>query len=112
MDIFPVDAHAPPHAVHLQIAAEVYARAADLAARCGADVAEGGADAREKLAGAERLREIIVRAHIERDDLIPFASAGGDDDHRQRRPLAKPRKDLHAVHIRQTEIEQHKIRAV
>ena len=112
MDILPADTHAPPHAVHLQIAAAVHARAPDLAARGGADVTERGSDARKKLAGAEGLRKIIVRAHIKRHDLVAFTSAGGNDDHRERGPLAESRENVDAVHIRQAEIEQHEIRTV
>ena len=112
MDVLPADAHAPPHAVYFQIAAAVHARAPDLAARGGADVAERGTDACEKLTGAEGLRKIIVRAHIKRNDLVAFTSAGGYDDHRECGPFAESRENVHAVHIRQAEIEQHEIRAV
>ena len=46
----------------------------------GRGVAQGGAQAGEKLADGEGLFDIIVGAEIQRGDLLGFLVAGGQDD--------------------------------
>ena len=45
-------------------------------------MAQGSPDAREKLGGADRLGQIIIRAEVERTYLFLFLRAGGEDDDR------------------------------
>ena len=66
----------------------------------------------EKLRRAERLGDIVVRAHVECLYLIALIAARGDDDDGQARPGAHGLYYLHAVHIRQAEVEHHEIRTV
>ena len=75
-------------------------------------VADGRADAREQLFGAEGLRQIIVRARVQRGDLIALVAARGDDDDGKLRPLAHRLDYLHPVHVRQAEVEHDEIRTV
>ena len=42
-------------------------------------MAQGSPDAREKLGGADRLGQIIIRAEVERTYLFLFLRAGGED---------------------------------
>ena len=43
-------------------------------------VADGRADTREQLFGAKGLRQVIVRARVQRGNLIALVAARGDDD--------------------------------
>ncbi len=69
-------------------------------------------DAREQLGHAEGLREIVVRARVERLNLLPVVSACGDDQNGELRDLTQLSDDVHAVHIRQPEIEHEDVRVV
>ena len=59
-------------------------------------MAQGSPDAREKLGGADRLGQIIIRAEVERTYLFLFLRAGGEDDDRDAGPGADLADDLHA----------------
>ena len=77
-----------------------------------AGMADGRADARKQLLRPEGLGQVIVRACVQRGDLVLLVAAGGDDDNGDLRPCAHAPQDLHSVHVRQTEIENDDVRAV
>src|SRR5215472_832423 len=70
---------------------------------------EGGPDAREELADAEGLAEVVVRAGVESSNLGGLLLARGDDYERHARPGAQPPDDLQTIHVRQAEIEDDQI---
>ena len=78
----------------------------------GAGMADGRADAGQQLRGAKGLHQIIVGAIVQRLHLIVLMVAGGDHHHRQVGPLADGLQDLHAVHIRQPQIQHDQVGAV
>ena len=77
-----------------------------------ARVADGGADAREELLGAEGLGEVVVGAGVEGLDLIALVAAGGDDKDGDLRPFADAAEDGHAVHVGQAEVEDDEVGTV
>src|ERR1044071_5114963 len=69
---------------------------------------EQGLDPAQQLPEPERLREVVVRAELQADDLVDLLVAGGEHEHRRlgaRRPQAP--QDLEAVHARQSDVDQH-----
>ena len=99
--------------VDRQLADGELARLRDLRIGQGrARVADGRSDAGEELRRAEGLDEVVVRAVVEGFNLVVLVRAGGDDDHRQVRPLAHGFEHLQPVHIRQPQIQNDQIRAV
>ena len=75
-------------------------------------MAQGSPDAREKLGGADRLGQIIIRAEVERTYLFLFLRAGGEDDDRDAGPGADLADDLYAVHVWKPQVEENQIRAL
>ena len=69
------DPHLSPRQVHAQLP-DREGRVAGLAISLSR-VTEGHAHARQKLADRERLRHVVVRAGIERNDLVRLGTAGG-----------------------------------
>ncbi len=63
----------------------------------------------KKLAGAERLREVVVRAHLQADDAIGFVTLGGEHDHRDTALLTDPLERLQAVELRHHHVQQHRV---
>ena len=64
------------------------------------------AHARQQLVHAERLGQIVVRAGVERRDLVFLAAARGDHDDGDAAPLAKAARDIDAVAVGKAEVEQ------
>ena len=56
------------------------------------------------------LRQVIVRPGIQRPDFIGILRSGTDHNDRHIRPRTDFPYDLHAVHIRESQIKQHNIR--
>ena len=75
-------------------------------------VADGRADPCQQLTGSKRLCEIIIRARIQRLDLVSFMRPGGDDHDRHLRPAPDLAQNLHPVHVRKAQIENDHIRTV
>ena len=67
------------------------------------------ADARQELADAEGLGQVVVGARVERLDLFLLVAACGQDDDRPRIPLAQPCRHFHAVDVGQAQIEDDQI---
>jgi hypothetical protein len=72
-------------------------------------VAQGDAHACEQLVGAEGLLDVVVGSRVQRGDLVALAAAGGEDDHRHRRPLAQPPDHLEPIHVGQPEVDDHDV---
>jgi hypothetical protein len=73
------------------------------------DPPEHRSDAREQLAGAERLDDVIVCAELQADHSICFLAAGRQHDDRRRGGAAQLARDVEAVHARQPEVEYHQV---
>ena len=75
--------------------------------------AEGGPDAGQQLRHAEGLDHIVVRPHVQRPHLFRLPVPGGDDDDGHL-PGQAPElgQNLQAVHVGQTQVQQHQIGAV
>ena len=73
-------------------------------------MSQRGPEARCQLADAERLLDIVVRAKVERLDLLRLAIARGEDDYRRLRELPDLAQDVLAVAIRQAEVEDDEVR--
>ena len=67
------------------------------------------AHARQQLADAERLGQVVVGAGVERRDLVVLAAARRQHDDRHRRPLAQVADEVDAVAVGQSEVEQHQV---
>src|SRR5438132_11415734 len=65
-----------------------------------------GPDAGEQLIGAERLGEIVVRAHIERPNLVGLVAARADHDHRREAAAFEGGEDMPTIHKWQADVEQ------
>ena len=68
-------------------------------------VAQRHAHARQQLAGAEGLGQVVVGAGVERGDLVALLAARRQHDDRHVRPLAQAPDHLQAVDVGQAEIE-------
>ena len=77
---------------------------------CCGEMADCGADAGKQFGSAERLCDIIICSCIECEYLFIFLRPCGDDDDRHGGPFANFFNDVHAVNIRQAEVEEQKIR--
>ena len=75
-------------------------------------VTDGRADAREQLARAERLFDVVVRAEVERHDLVMLVRARRNDDDRQARPRTNLLEDVYPVHVGKPQVENDEIGAV
>ena len=64
-----------------------------------------GSHARQQLADAERLVDIIIRAEVESRDFFRFAIARGQHDDRDVGPFADASDHVLAVAVRQAEVE-------
>ena len=71
----------------------------------GLGPAYGGAQPGEQFVHAEGLGDVVVRAGVERLDLLVGSVAGGEHQDRHARPAPQPLDDLDAVHVGQTEVE-------
>ena len=64
---------------------------------------------REQLLHAERLRDVVVGARVERRDLVGLRFAHRQHDHRHVAERAHPPDHLGAVDVGQPEVEQHQV---
>ncbi len=84
------------------------------------DTIDGGAtqyrvDAGEKLAGGERLGDVVVRAAFEAGHLITLLRSGREHDHRElaRFAVALQRaRQLEATHVRKHPVDEHEVGAL
>ena len=74
--------------------------------------AQHGANAAGKLARAERLGHIVVRAQVQPLDAVVLVRAHGEHDHRRVADLADALERLEAVHAGHFDVEQHQVRVV
>ena len=79
--------------------------------RLGMAVPQRSADPCHELAGAEWLRDIIVRAQIQSGDLLLLLGAGRYDDHRNIAPGTQLLLFLYPVNVRKPYIYQDLIGA-
>jgi hypothetical protein len=63
------------------------------------------------LAGTERLDEVVVRTRVEGGDLLGFRGPRREHDDRDRGPAAQVEHQVDPVTVRQSEVEQHEVRA-
>jgi hypothetical protein len=70
-----------------------------------AGATEDGLDARDELARIERLRQVVVRAHLEADDLVDVLVAGAQHEDRHVGRLPDAPTDVDAVDVREHEVE-------
>ena len=75
----------------------------------GLGPSQRGAQARQELAHAERLRDVVVGAGVERHDLLGVLVPGGEHDDRDRRPAAQAVHDLDAVDAGKPEIDDRRV---
>ena len=100
-------AHAMGGAVHLDIA-----DADHVLGQAGADAAQHGAQARQKLGHRERLGEIIVGAGVEAADAVGLLAARRQHDDRHVAGFlaaAQAAADFDAGELRQHPVQQHQI---
>ncbi len=72
--------------------------------------AQQGAQARQQLFGNERLGEVIVSAGIKASHLLAPRIAGGQNQDREGFSVRTPfLQDADAVHLRQAEVQDHRI---
>ncbi|MNF66341.1 hypothetical protein D3C84_481310 [compost metagenome] len=75
--------------------------------------AQQGLDARQQLARAERLAQVVVGAQLQADHPVGLVGAGGEHDHRHRGEalvLAHPAAQAETVLVGQHHIENHQVR--
>ena len=72
----------------------------------------GDAQPRQQLLHGEGLGEVVVRTAVQRADLVAVLAAGADDDDGHVRPGSNLEDELHAVHVRQAQIQQDHVRIV
>ena len=66
-------------------------------------------DALDQQALAERLLDIVVRAHAEAQHLVHLVVLRRQEDHRHARGLAQARQQFHAVHAWHLDVEDRQI---
>ena len=71
--------------------------------------AEHGADARKQFARAERLGEVIVGAELEAHHPVGLVAPSGEHDDRDRRLVAEPAREVHAVFGLEPQVEQDEV---
>src|SRR6266851_7442754 len=64
-----------------------------------------GADSGEQFLGAEWLGQIVVRSHVERENIVGLVAPGADDDHRRDAAAFERGEDMPAVHEGQADVE-------
>ena len=74
-----------------------------------ARMADSRADAGEQFTRPEGLFDVIVRAEIERRDLVALVRTRGDHDDRHARPGPHLLEHLHAVHVGKTEVKDDQV---
>ena len=71
--------------------------------------AQRGLDARDHLARVERLRDVVVRAHLQPDDLVDVLGARGEHQHGHARLAADGGADLEPVEAGHHQVEQDEV---
>ena len=71
--------------------------------------AQDGLDARDELARAERLGEVVVGAQLEPQELVQLVVARGEHHDGQRRGARGLAGHVEAVELRQPEVEHHEV---
>ena len=70
-----------------------------------------GPDSGQQFADSERLFHIVVGAQVQGDDFLGLAVACGPDDDRSLIEVPRPRQDVLAVHVGQTQVQHHRVGA-
>ena len=70
--------------------------------------AQHGTQSCEQLVDAERLRDVVVRAGVERGDLLALLPDRGEDDHRRVAPGPELAAHVGAAAVGQHEVEDHR----
>src|SRR5579862_6841355 len=100
---------APPVEIDDEVAVADHA-AADRVGQIAIGASQVGLDPRQQLPQAERLRQVVVRAELEADDLVDLLVAGGEhQDGGLAARGADPAEHLEAVHGRQADVEQDEV---
>ena len=102
----PLALHEAPGDVHLEVAGLHDRRRRG--ERRGAP--QQRADAREQLAGGERLGEVVVGALVQGRDLVRLVGAHGQDEDRRRHPGAQLAADLDAAAVGEHEVQHDEVR--
>ena len=76
-----------------------------VATAVGRGAAQNALDPGDELARIERLRQVVVGADLETDDLVHVLVASGQHQDRDVGALAHAAADLEAVHVGQVEVE-------
>ena len=76
----------------------------------GIEIDGRGGDARDELAGAERLRQVVVGALVETEQLVGLLAARGGHDDRRLRAGVDAAADLDAVEAGQHQVEHDQVR--
>ena len=66
--------------------------------------------ARQQLADRKRLRHVVVRAGVERGDLLVVVADGRDEDDRRAAPRAQLPADVTSRAVGQQQVEDHRVR--
>ena len=90
---------------------EVDDEIADLEHRLGRrpDPAECRPQPREQLVDAERLRDVVVRAGVERGDLLALLADGREDEDRDARPRPQLAADVDPAPVGEDEVEDDRL---
>src|SRR3954471_6870100 len=100
---------APPLEVDEQVAVPDDA-AADSVREVAVRATEERLDPTHQLAQTERLRQVVIRAELETDDLVDLIVTRRQDEDRHLGPRgAQPAEDLEAVHPGQADVEDHEV---
>ena len=67
--------------------------------------ADGGPQPGQEFVHAERLGDVVVGPRVQRRHLLVGSPAGGEHQDRYARPAAQGLDDVHAVHVRQAQVE-------
>src|SRR3989449_7792137 len=106
-----MDLHAvAPDDVLFQVRRDLAQLEYRLAGAGAGGVAQRRAHAREQLADAEGLGDIVVRAGVERLDLRALLRARREHQDRHRRPGANAPDHVHAVDVGQAEVDDRQVR--
>ena len=78
----------------------------------GAGAAQDRADARDELAGAERLDDVVVGAELEAQHPVGLVAAGGEHDHRHALVGAQLAQQVEARAVGEHDVEEHEVGAL
>ena len=78
-------------------------------ARAEAAAPQQRTDAGNQQSQAERLGDVIVRAHLEAGFLVALVVLAGEEDHGERGTLANAAQQLHPIHPRHLDVEHREV---